>query len=63
MKNTKAAERPATAMNASTTADSAMLVMMMRRRPIRSDMWPAIGVAANPAACSVNMQPPTQTGE
>ena len=59
MKNTKACERPATAMKASTTADIAMLDTMMRRRPIRSDKWPATGVAANPAACNVNMAPPT----
>ena len=40
-----------------------MLLMMMRRRPILSDRWPAIGAAVKPATCMPNMQPPIRIDE
>ena len=40
----------------------AMLLMMMRWRPIMSEKCPAIGVIAKPAACKENMQMPIHFG-
>ena len=54
---------PAKTMNRITTAVIDMLDMMICRRPIVSDRWPAIGAAIKPATCNANMQAPIQSGE
>ena len=62
-KATKTGEPPANTMKNSTTPVMIMEDMMTLRRPILSDIWPAIGAATKPAACRVNMATPVHHTE